>query len=62
MPLAHVVDPALHAGVELGEGDLPGAIGRVALPEPAAGVADLDLAVVGKVRVGCRESRGLGGQ
>lgn len=49
--MAHMVDPPLHTGIELGESDFPRTIGFVACAEPAGGVAHLaglDLAVFGK--------------
>ena len=39
--IAHMVDPALHAGVELGEADLSLLPGAVALAEAAARLDDL---------------------
>jgi hypothetical protein len=43
--VADVVDPALHAGIELGEGDLPGAVVGLSvrqLPREGDHVARLD--------------------
>ena len=39
--VTHMVDPALHAGVELGEADLAALPRRVAFAEPAARLHDL---------------------
>lgn len=39
--MAHMIDPALHAGIEFGKGDRPGPIGFVLLAEAAGGMAHL---------------------
>ena len=39
--VAHMIDPALYAGVELGEADFTRAVRPPALPQPAGKVADI---------------------
>lgn len=44
--IAYVIDPSLHAGIELSEADPPGLIGIQAFPEAMTGLSGLQLSVV----------------